>query len=246
MFGSMIIVIIKGTLDLGGLSVVLDRNRLYDRLVAPEMTFDPTVRMGVFAIFVGGTLFKLQADIISQAIVQRYLSLPTNKDVKKALILAIFGFMMIVVICVYIGMLAFAEFHCDPITTGLAQAKDQLIPLYVVKIGGHFPGLVGLFMAGVFSAALSSLSTALNALSGVILKDFVEPYRKTPLTERQTAYLLRGVVVCFGLISMASVPIVQRLGLVMQLSTTVAGITCGPLLGAFSVGMLLPFVKTEV
>lgn len=128
----------------------------------------------------------------------------------------------------------------------MARAKDQVIPLYVVRSVGRFPGVVGLFVAGVFSAALSSLSTALNSLSGVILKDFVEPYRSKPLTERQTAYVLRGVVVVFGLISMASVPIVQRLGLVMQLSTTVAGITCGPLLGAFSVGMLLPFVKTEV
>lgn len=108
------------------------------------------------------------------------------------------------------------------------------------------PGIVGLFVAGVFSAALSSLSTALNSLSAVVLKDFVEPHRSRPLTERQTAYVLRGVVVVFGLISMASVPIVQQLGMVMQLSSTVAAITCGPLLGAFSVGMLLPFVRTEV
>ncbi|XP_037714169.1 sodium-coupled monocarboxylate transporter 2 isoform X2 [Drosophila subpulchrella] len=246
MVGSMLIVIIKGTMDLGGLSVVLEHNRQYDRLVGPDMTFDPTARMGVFALFIGGALFKLQANGINQAIVQRYLTLPNNRDVKKALILSLIGFMLVMLMCVYIGMLAFAEFyHCDPITTGLARAKDQVIPLYVVKNVGHIPGLVGLFVAGVFSAALSSLSTALNALSGVILTDFVEPYRKKPLTERQTAYLLRGVVISFGLVSMASVPIVQRLGLVMQLSSTVAAITCGPLLGAFSVGMLLPFVKTE-
>ncbi|XP_017079739.2 sodium-coupled monocarboxylate transporter 2-like [Drosophila eugracilis] len=246
MAGAMMIVIIKGTMDLGGLSVVLDHNRQFDRLVGPEMTFDPTVRMGFFAIFVGGTLFKIMADGINQTIVQRYLTLPNNQDVKKALILSFAGFLMIILMCIYIGMLAFADFyHCDPITTGLARAKDQVIPLYVVRSVGHIPGLVGLFVAGVFSAALSSLSTALNSLSGVILTDFVEPYRKKPLTERQTAYLLRGVVICFGLISMASVPIVQRLGLVMQLSSTVAAITCGPLLGAFCVGMLLPFVKTE-
>ncbi|XP_017026819.1 sodium-coupled monocarboxylate transporter 2 isoform X1 [Drosophila kikkawai] len=246
MVGSMAIVIVKGTSDLGGLSVVLDHNRQYGRLVAPDMTFDPTVRMGVFALFIGGAFFKLQANGINQAIVQRYLTLPNNKAVKQALIWSLIGFMIVLLMCVYIGMLAFAEFyHCDPITTGLARAKDQVIPLYVVKSVGHIPGLVGLFVAGVFSAALSSLSTALNALSGVILTDFVEPFRKKPLTERQTAYVLRGVVIAFGLISMASVPIVQRLGLVMQLSSTVAAITCGPLLGAFSVGMLLPFVKTE-
>ncbi|XP_070137118.1 sodium-coupled monocarboxylate transporter 1 isoform X1 [Drosophila bipectinata] len=246
MIGSMAFVIVQGTIDLGGLGVVLDRNRQFDRLIVPEMTFDPTARMGVFALFIGGALFKLQANGINQSIVQRYLTLPNNKAVKQALILSLTGFMLVLLMCCYIGMLAFAEFyHCDPITTGLARAKDQVIPLYVVRSVGRFPGVVGLFVAGVFSAALSSLSTALNSLSGVILKDFVEPYRSKPLTERQTGYVLRGVVVVFGLISMASVPIVQRLGLVMQLSTTVAAITCGPLLGAFSVGMLLPFVKTE-
>ncbi|KAH8247926.1 hypothetical protein KR038_012026 [Drosophila bunnanda] len=246
MIGSMAIVIVKGTSDLGGLSVVLDHNRQFGRLVAPDMTFDPTVRMGVFALFIGGAFFKLQANGINQAIVQRYLTLPNNKAVKRALVSSLIGFMIVLLMCVYIGMLAFAEFyHCDPITTGLARAKDQVIPLYVVKSVGHIPGLVGLFVAGVFSAALSSLSTALNSLSGVILTDFVEPFRKKPLTERQTGFVLRGVVIVFGLISMASVPIVQRLGLVMQLSSTVAAITCGPLLGAFSVGMLLPFVKTE-
>ncbi|KAH8277035.1 hypothetical protein KR026_004118 [Drosophila bipectinata] len=247
MLGSMAIVILKGTWELGGVGVILDRAAQYDRLVGPEITFDPRARMGVLAVLIGGTFFKLQADCINQPIVQRYLTLPNCRAVKHAMMLAITGFVLIISMCIYIGLLAFAEFyHCDPITTGLAGARDQVIPLYVLKSVGDFPGLVGLFVAGIFSAALSSLSTALNSLSGVILADFVEPYRKKPLTERQTAFVLRGSVVVFGLISMASVPIVQRLGLVMQLSTTVAGIACGPLLGAFTVGMLMPFVKTEV
>ncbi|KAH8382223.1 hypothetical protein KR009_002454, partial [Drosophila setifemur] len=247
MIGAMAIVIIKGTIDLGGVGVVLDHNRQFDRLVGPEMTFDPTARMGVFAVLIGGTLFKLQADCISQPIVQRYLTLPNSRAVLQALILAIIGFVLIISLCIIMGLLAFAHFyHCDPYTTGLARAKDQVIPLFVIRSVGNVPGLVGLFVAGIFSAALSSLSTALNSLSGVILADFVEPYRKKPLTERQTAYLLRGVVVVFGTLSMASVPIVQRLGLVMQLSTSVAAIASGPLLGAFTIGMLMPFVKTQV
>ncbi|XP_064554489.1 sodium-coupled monocarboxylate transporter 2-like [Drosophila montana] len=246
MVGALGFVIIKGTYDLGGLAVVLERNRQFDRLVAPDMTFDPTVRMSVFALFVGGTFFKLQANSINQAAVQRFLTLPNLKAVKQALLISLIGFLLVMAMCIYIGMLAFAAYyHCDPITTGLARAKDQVIPLYVMQSAGVVPGIVGLFVAGVFSAALSSLSTELNCLSAVVLKDFVEPYRNCPLTERQTAYVLRGVVVVFGLISIASVSVVQKLGMLMQLSSTVGAITCGPLLGAFSVGMLLPFVRTE-
>jgi hypothetical protein len=31
---------------------------------------------------------------------------------------------------------------------------DQLLPMYVLDVAGHIPGFTGLFVAGVFSAAL--------------------------------------------------------------------------------------------
>lgn len=39
MFGSMLLIAIKGTLDIGGLSVVLRRNRDSDRLEFPAFVF---------------------------------------------------------------------------------------------------------------------------------------------------------------------------------------------------------------
>lgn len=57
--------------------------------------------------------------------------------------------------CSYLGLLIYATYsECDPLTTKLARAKDQLLPLLVMRIFGDYPGLPGLFVAGVFSAAL--------------------------------------------------------------------------------------------
>lgn len=57
--------------------------------------------------------------------------------------------------CCYCGLLIYATyFECDPLTTKLAKQKDQLLPLLVMDILGDYPGLPGLFVAGVFSAAL--------------------------------------------------------------------------------------------
>lgn len=65
---------------------------------------------------------------------------------------------------------------------------------------GELPGLSGLFIAGVFSAALSSLSTCLNSMSAVVLEDFVKPFVKQPLSERTVNWVMRSVVVVIGLI----------------------------------------------
>jgi len=48
----------------------------------------------------------------------------------------------------------------------------QLMPLYVVDSLNHMPGLSGLFVAGIFSGSLSTVSSALNSLSAVTLEDY--------------------------------------------------------------------------
>lgn len=73
----------------------------------------------------------------------------------RALWLFIAGVLVLLSICCYSGLLIFATYHdCDPLTTRLAKAKDQLLPLLVMDILGDYPGLPGIFVAGVFSAAL--------------------------------------------------------------------------------------------
>lgn len=38
---------------------------------------------------------------------------------------------------------------------------------------GHIPGVAGLFIAGIFSGSLSTVSSALNSLAAVTMQDFL-------------------------------------------------------------------------
>lgn len=115
-----------------------------------------------------------------------------------------------------------------------------------MRVLGVVPGLPGLFVSAVFSAALSSLSTLLNSLAAVILEDFVKPRMGKAMQERHVALTMRLVVVTFGVSSIFMVYVVEKLGMVLQLSATLQSSLYGPMLGIFTVGMLMPWVGEKV
>lgn len=79
-------------------------------------------------------------------------------------------------------------------------------------------------------------------MSAVILEDFFKSLSKTPLTDRQTNYVMRGVVAVFGTICVCLVFVVERMGSVLQLSMSLSAVVNGPLLGIFTMGVAVPWV----
>lgn len=115
-----------------------------------------------------------------------------------------------------------------------------------MNVLGNYPGMPGLFIAGIFSAALSTLSTCLNSMAAIVLEDFYKPFASAPLSEKQTNYVMRGTVLVLGIMSVGLVFVVQRLGTVLQLSISVSSVIGGPIFGMFTMGLMCPWVKKRV
>lgn len=58
--------------------------------------------------------------------------------------------------------------------------------------------------------------------------------------------VMRSVVVGMGAICLALVVVVQKMGTVLQLTMSLEAITNGPLLGIFTIGVLLPWIGSTV
>ncbi|XP_019874461.2 sodium-coupled monocarboxylate transporter 1-like isoform X2 [Aethina tumida] len=246
MFGSIFLVIIKGTIDTGGFSTIIERNLESDRIEAPNLDLDLHSRHTLLALTIGGFIHTLNSSALNQNMTQRYLSLPSIKSARRSLWIFTFGTILIILLSGYAGLLLFATYHkCDPLTTMLAREKDQLLPLLVMEILGDFPGLPGIFVAGIFSAALSSLSTGLNAMAAVFLEDFYKPFAKNGVSEKTTYYIMKLTVIILGAICVALVFIVEKLGAVLQLTMSFGAISSGPSLGIFTMGVLLPWVNAK-
>lgn len=83
MFGAMILICVKGTLDLGGVGVVWQRAYDSGRLETPETAFDLTVRHSYWSLIIGAFPNWLKSNAVSQNMIQRYLSLPTRRAATK-------------------------------------------------------------------------------------------------------------------------------------------------------------------
>jgi solute carrier family 5 (sodium-coupled monocarboxylate transporter), member 8/12 len=203
---------------------------------------DPTVRHTFWTVCVAGSWYWMICNT-NQSVIQRYLTLKNQKTARKGNIIYVVGLIILIGMCFYNGLLLYATYHdCDPLTTKLAKAKDQLIPLLVMKILKDIPGLPGLFIAGVFSAALSSLSSALNSMSAVVLEDYFKPFFKNGISERTSAIIMRGTVLILGIVSVLLVYVVQHLGQVLQLSMSLPAMFQGSIFGIFMIGMFVPWI----
>uniref|UniRef100_A0AAG5CYA8 Sodium/solute symporter n=1 Tax=Anopheles atroparvus TaxID=41427 RepID=A0AAG5CYA8_ANOAO len=241
---ALLAVLIKGTYDIGGPREVLERNIAGDRLEAPNFDPDPTLRHSIWIMLLGAPVWFCYGVSCSQDMIQRFLALPTLQDARKALRGFVIGWIVVNLIFFLIGMLVYATYYrCDPLTTQLVKAKDQLLPLFVMETFAAYPGMTGVFVAGIFSAALSSLSSALNALSAITLEDFCKPYCRKPLTEKQVHYIMRGSVLVYGALSVLLSIAVEHMGTVMQLTMTLSSASGAPLFGLFVMGVLMPWVN---
>lgn len=114
-----------------------------------------------------------------------------------------------------------------------------------MDVAATVPCLPGLFVAGVFSAALSSMASALNSLAGTMYEDFIRPCMKYNVTEKCASYILRLVVIVIGTICVLMVFVVEKLGGILQLAYTTGGVTSGAFLGLFSLGIFFPRANSK-
>lgn len=237
MFASIGSVIIGGAIHLNGdLGTVLEQSE--DRLQFFDMNPDPTVRHTFWTQLIGGTFIFLSIYAVNQAQVQRLLSTKNLKSAQMSLWIQWPILMTLSLSTCYAGLTMYAYYKgCDPLKLKRIEKGDQLLPLFVMDTMGNYPGLSGLFISGIFSGSLSTVSSAINSLAAVTMEDFIKPFF-TIKVEYETL-LLKILAMMFGLSCIILTFIVEYLGPgVLQASLTIFGVVGGPLLGLFTLGMM--------
>lgn len=203
-------------------------------------------RNSFWGVLIGGYLYWTSFNSVNQTMVQRYMSLPNLKTARKSVLMFTVGIILFISVCCYAGVLIYAAYHkCDPMSSGKITTDDQLFPIYVMQAVGHLSGVPGLFIAGIFGAALSSLSVVLNSTSAVLLEDILKGCFKVNPSEKVANYFVKGSIFVLGASSMGLLFVVEKLGGILSVATSLSAIAAGTTFGVFSLGMLIPWSNTK-
>ncbi|XP_035707984.1 sodium-coupled monocarboxylate transporter 1 [Folsomia candida] len=245
MFGAMIVVLVKGGIDLGGFGniwkVAVDSGHIEYFDFDP----DPRTRQTTWTLWIGAFFMWLAIYGVNQAQVQRYLTLPTIRQAKTAIWLNAFGLLGLLTLNCMTGLVIFAKYSkCDPLLSKRIRTTDQLLPIFVMDTLGDFNGFPGLFVAGIFSGALSTVSSGLNSLASITLEDYVK-YFYPNINDRRATNISKISAIIYGLLSFGLVFIAEKLGGIFDVSFSIFGMIGGPLLGVFNLGMFVPWCNSK-
>ncbi|XP_011686227.1 PREDICTED: putative sodium-dependent multivitamin transporter [Wasmannia auropunctata] len=242
MFISMLLIIGTAANDVGGLGQIWEIARREQRLEFDNTDLDPTVRHTWWSLTFGGLGTYLILFGVSQVQIQRIMTLKNMQTSQRTVCLTWPILVLFFITISFSGLAIYSKYHnCDPILKKRIISPDMLMPLYVMDTMSNMPGVPGLFVAGIFSAGLSTISAALNSLAAITLEDYIKPlYRKSighDFSPTKSVFIAKVLAFMFGIISIALAFLAQFWGGILQTGTIIFGVVGGPLLGIFTLGM---------
>ncbi|KAK3778554.1 hypothetical protein RRG08_061836 [Elysia crispata] len=245
MFASALVMVF-GAMTTIGIKTMWDSAHRTERLLFLDFRLNPTIRHTVWNLVFGYGTTLLALYVGNQAQVHRYLTCRTLRDAKKAVWISCPGYILFGILSIIIGLYMSALYeNCDPLQTKLVDNSNQLIPLFMQDILSSVPGLPGVYLAGIFSGTLSTMSSGLNTISMVVIEDFIRIHLKSRIHKDKERLISQIICAIFGFVCLEITFLVPRYGSVLQASASVLGIFAGPLLGLFSLGIFFPWVNEK-
>ncbi|KAI9589534.1 putative sodium-dependent multivitamin transporter [Glossina fuscipes] len=250
MFACIFAVIICAGIEAGGLAPIWETAREGGRLEFFNFSVDPTTRHTWFTQIIGGAATYLSIYGVNQTQVQRLLAVRSLRESAKSLWWSMPILIVLSLTTCFSGLCIYFHYqNCDPLLEGRINSRDQLLPLFVVDTMGHLPGMAGLFVSGIFSGSLSTISSAISSLAAVTLEDYIKPtltWRKHgQLNDEKYAYYSKLLSVIYGTLCIGLAFLAGTLGGVLQASLSIFGIIGGPLLGLFTLGMYIKWANQK-
>ena len=190
---------------------------------------------------VWGFVFLVLFDVVltfpkDQVLMQRTLSTKSDKEAGRS----IWAFAAIMIpggfVFYLIGTALFVFYKAHPERMNPLLPIDATFPLF---IAAELPmGVTGLIVAGIFAAAMATLSGIMNSVATLISVDFYDKLVGEG-SQKKSVFFAEMMTVVVGLIGIASALLLSRFDVhsLFDVSIELAGLLGGGFAGAYTLGM---------
>ncbi|WP_346238600.1 sodium:solute symporter [Niabella insulamsoli] len=254
----------------GGIEKAYEIGKAADKFSLGTMKPDFT-QSGFWVVLLYGFFINLNNFGMDQNYVQRYHTAMDTAQAKKSIWLCVAMYVPASLLFFIIGSALFSYYQLNPeLTEGLKQAVaterlglgasaqqvnelaatlqpadygDKVMPHFMVyKIPKVFLGLI---IAAVLSAGMSTISSGMNACATVFTKDIYQRYFKPDLEGKSELRILYLATIIFGLIGLGTGLAMLGIKSVLDIWWQLSGIFAGGMLGLFLLGIMSRNTKNK-
>ncbi|MGD8867550.1 MAG: sodium:solute symporter [Gemmatimonadales bacterium] len=230
------------TLDLlvpGGWSQIFSAAHAAGKTAVFDFSLDPGVPYTFWAGFIGAAFLSMASHGTDQLIVQRLLTCRNVRASQRALIGSALAVMLQFAIFLAIGLGLWAFYEARAF-----ERPDEIFARFIVE--ELPPGLTGLLVAGIFAAAMSSLSSSINSLASASAYDFWAPARGVDEDDARILWVGKLFTLMWSALliggALVFIPL-SRGTAAVEVGLGIASLVYGGLLGAFALARFVPNIR---
>lgn len=231
--GGISAVVLLGGLA-GGWGHIVDVASLAGKLKVLDFDLTLSKPHTVWAGLIGGAFLSMASHGADQLIVQRLLTARSLRDAQKAIIGSGFVVFAQFTLFLFVGIGLFVLYGGKPFAT-----PDSVFPTFILE---HMPpGLVGLILAAILAATMSTHSGAINSLAAATTHDIYLPLTGRSANDDATLRFGKLSALVWGIVLTGGALLYKEQGTpVVVVALSIASFTYGALLGGFFLGILWP------
>ncbi|XP_055691274.1 sodium-coupled monocarboxylate transporter 2-like [Lutzomyia longipalpis] len=244
MIASFMIIFAIGINSAGGIGNVVKAGNRGGRFLLLN-TEDPNTRNSIWGYGFSSVLVGIYHVGLSQTNVQRYLSCPNIGKMRISVLLFGVVFCLYLSLSTFMGVVIYANYEtCDPFKAGLIQSIDQVLPYFIQERASLFLGFNGIFIAGIFSAGLSTISSYMNAMSGIIYEDFISQ-RCSKIANLTAGRIMKGTVFVLAILQISLVFFIEKMGSIAKIASQCMALNTCAVLSLFLLGLFVPKANSK-
>lgn len=247
----------------GGFKDIIDVGIAENKFSLGTLDFD-FVNSSFWVVLLYGFFINLNNFGMDQNYVQRYHTASSPKEANKSVWLCVWIYVPVSLLFFIIGTCLYTYYLQNPALLdsiklqaaseqlGLALQDPQVAELaatlkpsdYGDKIMPHFmvymipTGLLGLIVSAILSAAMSTISSGMNASATVFTEDIYKRYFNKESSDKNSLKILYIATVIVGVIGMICGIAMIGIKSLLDVWWTLSGIFAGGMLGLFLLGLI--------